>query len=167
MKTTKISVAILLTVLTSTLFGFVFTTFRSYDYLSRIKMPDVSVWYLSKSLSFGLVFAIGLGLFLLIRNYQRQGFFDKNSMKIVKIMGWVTIALAIPNSVFNVLKNVVDVRNNSHLDKLTPVSDWIGDFWIDIVSESNLYIILGMLILLFANFIQKAIAIKSENEAFV
>ncbi len=167
MKTTKISVAILWVVLASALFGFIFTTFRSYDYMTRIKAPDVSFWYLSKSLCFGLVTCIGLGLLRLIRNYQKQGFFDLASVKIVRMMGWFTIALAIPTSVFNVLQNVIDVRNNQISDKLTPVSEWIGDFLVSLWTDSQVYILLGILLLLFANFIQKAIAIKTDNEAFI
>ena len=167
MKTTKISTAILWVVLLLAAHGFIFTTFRSYDYLTRIKMPDVSLWYLSKSLCFVLVLLIGLGLLRLMKNYGRQGFFDQKSVQIVKAMGWITMGLALPNSVFNVLKNVIDAQNNKHLDQFTPVSSWITDFWIDLVSESHLYVLLGMLLLLFANFIQRAVAVKSENEAFI
>ena len=142
-------------------FGLVLTGFRAYDYVTRLYYPNVSLMYLLKFLSFGCLAFIGGILFILLKNYQKSGLFDQKSVYYVRLIVFVCIAVAVFNSLAESFKNFTDGNT------FPQASPLMSQFFTDFVFESPLSLFLALLTFILSSFIQKAIAVKSENESFI
>lgn len=141
--------------------GLVFTGFRAYDYVTRLYYPNVSLMYLLKFLSFCCLTFIGGILFILLRNYQKSGLFEQKSVYYVRLIGFASIVVAVFNSLAESCKNFTDGNT------LPQASPLMSEFFIDFIFESPLSLFLALLTFILASFVQKAIAVKSENESFI
>ena len=164
MKTTKFSFKILWFVAMSwTALGLALTAWRTFDYLNRLYLPKISLWNSLKAACYVGVVLIGLGIYRLWREFQTKGFFDAKSVMLVKTIGFITMFIAVPNSSFNVLRDLGYVNSNASIDNAEFLSAFLRDF----LFESPLFLLLGMLFFIYAGFMQKAIALKSENDNII
>ncbi|TAG40979.1 MAG: DUF2975 domain-containing protein [Cytophagia bacterium] len=142
-------------------FGLMLTGFRSYDYLTRIYIPSVSVMYLLKFLSFVTSLCIGGLLYALFQRYHKSRFFDSKDAQFVRFIGYLSLITAVFNSSANSL------RDRSPKEQLPTMGEFMKGFMSDFMFESPLFLLFALLTFLLAAFMQKALNLKSENESFI
>ena len=112
----------------------------------------------------GVLF-IGFCLYRLWKKYQKQSFFDEESVKTVRTMGIILMLISIPNTTFNVLRDVIlPSEAAGHLPAHHVI---LHRFFLDFLFQSPVFLFLGMLIFLFADFMKKAINIKNDKETII
>ena len=145
------------------LHGLIFTTWRTFDYYSRFNLPKISIWYSLKALCYVGIVIVGLWFYKLIEDYKSKGFFDTNSIYRVRFIGIIVILMAIPNSMYNIMRDLI-LPNKEYEFNLMEL---LANFMMDFVFESPLFLFIGLVVLLFADFMKKAIGVKNENESFI
>jgi hypothetical protein len=141
----------------------VFTTWRTFFFIHVEHTPSRAGSFLAKTLCYtGMIF-VGYGLYNLWKNYQGKGFFDVKSVKTVRIMGIVTMLISIPNSVYNVIRDEI-LHTSKPNDSIHSL---LHHFLLNFSFEAPIFLFLGMLIFLFADFMKKAINIKNDNETII
>ena len=164
MKTTKISIKILW-ILAMLLAGngLLLTAWRTFDYLNRVHLPKVSLWCSLKAICYVGIILIGFGIYKLWQEFQSKGFFDAKSVSLVKTIGVITMLIAIPNSIVNTMQDFGYPASDSDFDTNSLFSGFLTDF----LFESPLYLFLGLMVFIFAGFMQKAIAVKNDNDNII
>lgn len=164
MRNSKVTLLILGLLIAGPLFGLAIAGWRMVDYAVRMHLPLHALWFGVKALCFVGILAIGAGFYSLLRKYNRQGFFDAGSITVVRAMGYMTIAVAVLNSLFHMLTDqVISV----HATVLPPVGQVLRTMLGDLFFESPVLLFFSLLALLFSSFMQKAIQAKRENESFI
>lgn len=115
-----------------------------------------------KAMMFLLMTAFGLLLYGLMRRYRAKGFLGESSVRWVQVMGGLAVVLGLFNSGSNVLEQELLARN-----RWLGWGDWTRKFLADFLFESPFYLLFGLLLLLFADVIARALAVKNENESFI
>lgn len=164
MKPSKVAISLLCLLLACTLLGLAIASWRTVDYALRVQLPLHALWFGVKAACFAGIFAIGISLLFLFRQYSQQGYFDERSKAIVRLIGLLTIGVALINSLFHVLTyKVISV----HATALPALKDIVGSWLSDLLFESPVLFFFSLLVFLFANFIGKAIKTKREIESFI
>lgn len=120
------------------------------------------IWFLSAtSTSIYLVLlVIGILLLRLYKTYYAQHFFDAKSSKLVTLIAYCVFFLAILDSTNRALSD--------YFANPTWRIDWVftNYFW-RIIFNSPALLFCSLLLFLLADFMKKAIMVKTENESFI
>ena len=164
MKNGKVTLLIFCLLITGPLFGLALAGWRTVDYGVRMHLPLHALWFGVKALCFIGILAIGAGFYSLLRKYNKQGYFDADNIMVVRAMGYITVFVAVMNSVFHVLTEKVI---SAHATALPPTEQLLRSAVGDMFFESPVLLFFSLVALLFASFMQKAIQTKRENESFI
>ena len=164
MKNGKVTLIVFCLLIAGPLFGLTIAGWRMVDYATRMHLPLHALWFGVKAGCFVGILAIGAGFYSLLKKYNRQGFFDADSIRVVRAMALMTALVALLNSFFHVLTDQVI---SAHATTLPPVDQVFRTLLGDLFFESPVLLFFSLLALLFANFMHKAIQAKRENESFI
>lgn len=164
MNNNKITLLIFGLLIIGPLFGLAIAGWRMIDYAVRMHLPLHALWFGIKALCFLGILSVAAGFYCLFSRYNKLGYFDTDNIKIVRLMGLMTVFVAICNSLFHVLTERVIMPR---VVELPPASQLVSGVLGDMFFESPILLLFSLLVFLFARFMQKAIQAKLENESFI
>ena len=164
MKKQFVQTALLALLLLGATLGLAITGWRTVDYYTRLNLPLHSVWFLLKAVAFAGMLVIGLCVFRLMQSFGKLGYLIPDSITLLRSIGASLVVIALANSAFTIWQDLVI------MPKLTTVpafGNLLSTFAFDFFIESPAVLLLSMLVFLLAAFVERALVVKSENEAFI
>ena len=157
MKTLRLSILLgvimLMIALSLLIYGY-----RLYVYTVQRPFVPAMVGLSLKVLINVALAGFGICLYRLLVNYRNKGFFDGTSVRFIRWIGYLSLFIAVLNSVVLAMES-------------STIGGSVGSFVAGTVSrfvlESPLMLLVGLLTYLLADFMQKAIAVKRDNESFI
>ncbi len=164
MEKQSVQNALLVLLLLGPTLGLAATVWRTVDYFARLNLPLHSVWFMLKAIVFAATLAIGVCVFRLIQAFGKLGYLTANSMGLLRAIGGCLLVIALANSAFSIWRDDVIMPK---LTTLPAPGNLLSDFAFDFFVESPAVLLLGMVVFLLAAFVERALVVKSENEAFI
>lgn len=106
------------------------------------------------------LFVISFFLYKLINIYNKMHFFDKKSVILLRKIAFLVLILAILD-ILN--RELFDILHNTHLSG----NNILKNFFWRTLFVSPTFIFCSILIFILADFMEKAIIVKAENESFI
>lgn len=164
MKKQTVQTILLVLLLLGPVHGLIATVWHTVDYFTRLDAPYHAVLFLVKVPAFVGMLVIGFCLLQLIRAFSKYGYLKPDSVSLLRIMGISLFVIALSNSAFNVWRDEVVFPKLTTL----PTLSWLCfRFTFDFLVESPATLLLSLAVFLLAAFVERALVVKSENEAFI
>jgi len=164
MKTTKIVFWIIMLFIVIDFLSYLFPALKAIGEGGNA----AGVW-LFKMLQIIICFAIGFLFFRLQKAYAKNGYLTDTTVRAIQQIGYLGLGVAIISSLedaFTVLRSL-----EGHFSGSTPtdlsIFAFVRAFFAHLLVREPLPILFGLFVLLIADFAQKALAVKSENESFI
>ena len=139
-------------------FGLLFCGYRLYYYAVVHPFAPAIVLGTLKGLMFLALACFGICLYKLWADYRRTGFLTDANIRLVRYMGYCALFVSVVNPIFITFEK---------RDELGVAGAFLANSLIMFVLESPLMLLVGLLTYLLADFMQKAIAVKRDNESFI
>ena len=157
MKTLRLPVLLGFVMLMIT-FSISFFSYRLFVYTVQHPFAPAVVGLSLKVLIYLSLANFGISFYRLLTYYQQRGFFDATSVRLVRWIGYSALLIAITNPI------VLSMEAGSKIDM---AGAFIAGAIQKFVFESPLMLLIGLLTYLLADFMQKAIIVKHDNESFI
>ncbi len=164
MKKQSLQNGLLALLLLGALHGLAITGWRTVDYFTRLNLPVYSVWFLFKSIAFAGVLVFGFCLFRLMQAFGKIGYFVPNSVFLLRTMSASLLLVSVANFVCSVWQTDMILPQSSTLPEMSVI---VARLTYEFVFESSAVILPSVLVFLLAAFVERALVVKSENEAFI
>jgi hypothetical protein len=164
MKKQSVQTALLVLLLLGPMLGLAGTLWRTVDYFTRFNEPVHAIWFLLKAPAFAGMLVIGFCVFRLMQAFEKLGYLTTDSINLLRVTGGSLLVIALANSACDAWQNTVI------LPKLATLPDFgtlLSAFMFDFFVESPAVLLLSLLVFLLAAFVDQALVVKSENEAFI
>lgn len=129
---------------------------------ASIHSNSLPIWLLNAT-SLGtylILFIVSFVLYRLISAYKKVGFFDKISVSLVRKIGFSMLVLS-----------VLEVANRSIVSLVNKTPKTLQEVFIEffwrLIFVSPTFLFCSILIFILSDFMNKAIAVKAENESFI
>ena len=139
-------------------FGLSICVYRGYVYTVKSPFWPATVAFSLKGIMYLAMASFGICLYQLLTNYRRQGFFDSMSVRMVRWIGYAALLIALLNPIVLALESRAEYGST-----ITFVAGTVLKF----VLESPLMLLVGLLTYLLADFMQKTLLVKRDNESFI
>jgi hypothetical protein len=127
------------------------------------------LWFIIKIVENIIFLVVGGLLIRLMNKYNRTGFFDEESLKVLNGVIFSCIGLALLGAVQTVVNNFYEV----HFDQWTSLKSFANLAFrsftrlLILREPETMYFLLAIILWAIRQFVSKALVIKSENEAIV
>jgi len=127
------------------------------------------IWFITQ-IGANLIFLyVGFLLLRLFKNYQKQGYFEKDNLKIFDYVMFSCLGLALltivrlafSNFYFLSLENYISIKGMLNLFALLIIDT------LTFKEPQTMYILLAFIMWVVKQFVTKALSFKHENEAFI
>lgn len=157
MKTLRLSLLLSLVMLMIA-FSLLFFGYRLCIYTVRHPFVPAVIGLSLKVIIYLALASFGIFLYRLLTNYQRTGFFDGTSVRLIRWIGYAALLIAITNPI---------VLSMEAGNEFGTAGSFVAGAIQKLVFESPLLLLVGLLTYLLADFMQKAITVKRDNESFI
>lgn len=158
MKTLRLSV-LLGIVMLMIAFSLLLFGYRLFVYTVQHPFVPAMVGLSLKVIVYLALASFGVFLYRLLTNYQQRGFFDGTSVRLIRWIGYAALLIALINPI------VLSMEADNGFG--TSAGAFIAGTIQKFVFESPLLLLVGLLTYLLADFMQKAITVKRDNESFI
>jgi hypothetical protein len=127
------------------------------------------LWFVIKIFENIIFLMVGGLLIRLINKYNRTGFFDEESLKVLNGVILSCIGLALLGAIQTVVNNFYEV----HFDQWTSLESFANRLFraftrlLILREPQTMYFLLAIILWAVKKFVSRALVIKSENEAIV
>lgn len=164
MKKQSVQTTLLVLLLLGAAHGLAITGWRTVDYATCLHLPVYSVWFLFKSIAFAGVLVFGFCLFRLMQAFGRTGYFMPNSVFLLRTMSASLLLVSVANFVCSVWQTDMILPQRAALPEMGVI---IARLTYEFVFEASAVILPSVLVFLLSAFVERALVVKSENEAFI
>ncbi len=127
------------------------------------------VWFIVQICNNIIFLLVGYLLIRLFAKYQQTGFFDKESLQVLKGVIISCIALGLLGAVQNITNNF----NEVHINQWTSIEGILNLSFRTFTNlllfrePQTMYFLLAIILWVVKQFVTKALFVKTENEAFI
>lgn len=132
-----------------------------------VKFPQL--WFVAKIASNGIFLWVGFLLLRLYRKYQRCGYFDKDSLKVLDRVIIACLSLAFLGFVQTIFENAPELHTEQW-SSLWSISNLVFRFFTRQLVQKEpqtMYLLLAAILWGVRQFVVQALHIKKENELFI
>ena len=164
MKKQPVQTILLVLLLLGAAHGLAITGWRTIDYGTRLHLPVYSVWFLFKSIAFAGVLVFGFCLFRLMQAFGKTGYFVLSSVLLLRTMSASLLLTSVANFICSVWQTDMLLPGSAALPEMSALATRLT---YEFVFEASAVILPSVLVFLLAAFVERALVVKSENEAFI
>ena len=132
-----------------------------------VKFPEL--WFIAKIASNGIFLWVGILLLGLFKKYKRNGYFDKDSLRVLDKVILSCIALAF----LGFLRTLVENFGELHTEDWTSAWGVANRLWrfftrmLIFKEPQTMYLLLAAILCGIRQFVVQALSVKKENDLFI